>query len=104
MDKEAEKTKGIPISTLDTNFVWHEIRGMKRNVTVVMDEETARWVRVEAARSDLSVSAFLGNVLKREREKGEGYRGAMEMFLRREPRPLAPARTPLPPRDELHAR
>ena len=77
---------------------------MKRNVTVVMDEETARWVRVEAARSDLSVSAFLGDVLKKKREKDEGYQGAMERFLGREPRPLAPVGAPLPSRDELHER
>ncbi len=77
---------------------------MKRNVTVVMDEDTARWVRVEAARRDLSVSAYLGQVVKQEREKAEGYALAMERFLSREPRPLAPPNAPLPSRDELHVR
>jgi hypothetical protein len=69
-----------------------------------MDEDTARWVRVEAARRDVSVSAYLGEVLRREREKDEGYAQAMDRFLGREPRPLAPEGTPLPPRDRVHDR
>jgi hypothetical protein len=77
---------------------------MKKNVTVVMDEETARWVRVQAARRDLSVSAFLGRVLKKEREREEGYGEAMESFLNRKPRSLAPAGTALPSRESLHER
>ena len=89
---------------IDTKFVYHEIRGMKKNVTVVMDEETARWVRVEAARRDLSVSAYLGQVLRRERDSEEGYGEAMDRFMRKEPRALAAEGVPLPTRDELHAR
>jgi hypothetical protein len=92
------------LKIVDTRFVVHEIRDMKRNVTIVMDEDTARWVRVEAARRDLSVSAYLGQVVKEERERAEGYSLAMESFLSREPRPLGPAGAPLPTRDELHER
>jgi len=77
---------------------------MKKNITVVMDEDTARWVRIEAARRDLSVSAFLGEVLRREREREEGYDQARERFLSREPRPLDATGAPLPDRDELHVR
>ena len=77
---------------------------MTKNVTVVMDEETARWVRVEAARRDLSVSAYLGQILRRERDREEGYREAMDRFMNREPRPLAAEGVPLPARDQLHAR
>jgi hypothetical protein len=77
---------------------------MKKNVTVVMDEETARWVRIEAARRDLSVSAFLGQILRRERDREEGYKEAMDRFMKREPRPLAAEGEPFPTRDQLHAR
>jgi hypothetical protein len=77
---------------------------MKKNVTVVMDEETARWVRVEAARRDLSVSAYLGQVLRRERDREEGYKEAMDRFMSREPRALDAKGVPLPKRDEIHAR
>jgi hypothetical protein len=93
-----------PGAKIDTKFVKHELRGMKRNVTIVMDEDTARWVRVEAARRDLSVSAYLGQVVKQEQEKAEGYALAMKRFLSREPRPLAPPEVPLPSRGELHER
>ena len=61
-------------------------------------------VRVEAARRDLSVSAYLGQVVRQERETAEGYALAMERFLSREPRPLAPPDAPLPSRNDLHER
>ncbi len=77
---------------------------MKRNITIVMDEETARWIRVEAARRDLSVSAYLGRVVREEREKEEGYVEAMERFMNREPRPLAAIGVGFPSRDELYDR
>ena len=35
-----------------------------RNVTVTLEEEVARWARVEAARQDVSVSRLLGSLLK----------------------------------------
>lgn len=77
---------------------------MKKNVTIVMEEETARWVRIEAARRDVSVSAYLGSLLKEEREKVEGYQEAMDRFLSRQPRPLAAQGTAYPTRTELHDR
>jgi hypothetical protein len=35
-----------------------------RNVTVTLEEEVARWARIEAARLDTSVSQLLGDILK----------------------------------------
>ncbi|MCU1301184.1 MAG: CopG family transcriptional regulator [Candidatus Sulfotelmatobacter sp.] len=35
-----------------------------RNVTVTLEEDVARWARVEAARLDTSVSRLLGELLK----------------------------------------
>jgi len=35
-----------------------------RNVTVTLEEEVARWARVEAARRNTSVSRLLGALLK----------------------------------------
>ena len=77
---------------------------MKRNITIGLDEETARWVRVEAARRDESVSAYLGDVLLREREKDESYAREMDQFLSRPPRLLIPEGKALPSREELHDR
>jgi hypothetical protein len=42
-----------------------------RNVTVTLEEEVARWARIEAARRDTSVSRLLGALLK-ERMAVEG--------------------------------
>jgi hypothetical protein len=77
---------------------------MKRNVTIVLDEESARWVRVAAAREDASVSQFLGNLVARERAREEGYESAMDRFLGREPRILGPVGAHLPTREETHQR
>jgi len=84
--------------------VLHDFRVMKRNVTVTMDEETARWVRVEAAKCDMSVSQFLGDVLQERRRRSQGYEAARELFMAREPRPLRRSREPLPTRGEIHDR
>jgi hypothetical protein len=42
-----------------------------RNVTVTLEEEVARWARIEAARRDTSVSRLLGALLK-ERMSANG--------------------------------
>lgn len=42
-----------------------------RNVTVTLEEEVARWARLEAARCDTSVSKLLGELLK-ERSSSQG--------------------------------
>lgn len=77
---------------------------MKRNVTIVLDENTARWVRIAAAERDSSVSRFVGEVVERERERQEGYEAAMATYLARAPRELGPAGAPLPAREERHER
>jgi hypothetical protein len=44
-----------------------------RNITIALEEEVARWVRVEAATRDTSVSRLLANILKeRMAESGNG--------------------------------
>lgn len=60
----------------------------RRNVTITLDEETARWARIEAARRDTSVSRLVGELLREYMRREEGYEAAMEAFLAREPRAL----------------
>ncbi|MGA2096746.1 MAG: hypothetical protein ABSH39_10640 [Candidatus Acidiferrum sp.] len=44
-----------------------------RNITIALEEDVARWVRVEAATHDTSVSRLLANILKeRMAESGNG--------------------------------
>ncbi|MGH7483252.1 MAG: CopG family transcriptional regulator [Longimicrobiales bacterium] len=77
---------------------------MKRNITIVLTEASARWVRMEAARRDTSVSRYLGELVARERERTERYGEAMSRFLGRRPRPLGPSGEPLPTREQVHER
>lgn len=75
-----------------------------RNVTITLDEETARWARLEAARLDTSVSRLLGDVL-RERMAGESeYASAMARYLAQVPGHHRRSGERLPTRDELHDR
>jgi hypothetical protein len=77
---------------------------VKRNVTVALEEEVARWARVEAARRDTSVSQLLADLLTRSMERTEGYGDAMREFLGRRPSALKPAGTGYPDRQDLHER
>lgn len=40
-----------------------------RNVTVTLEEDVAKWARIEAAKRDTSVSRLLGELLKERMEK-----------------------------------
>jgi plasmid stability protein len=73
------------------------------NVTVTLDEETARWARIEAARRDMSVSAFI-RLLLRERMGGqEAYAGGMSRYLSRAGSNISKGGA-YPAREELHDR
>lgn len=74
-----------------------------RNVTVSLDEETARWARVEAARRDISLSAFLREMLERAQAAQESYAEAQHRYRSREPVRLK-RRSRYPAREELHER
>ena len=72
--------------SIDTNFVLHYIRVMKtklRNVTVTLEEQVARWARIEAARNETSVSRLLGAILKERMLNNDGYVRAMRRALAR---------------------
>jgi hypothetical protein len=73
-----------------------------RNVTVTMEEEVARWARLEAAQRDTSVSRFLGSVLKRQMLENDDYEEAMRRALAR--RPFLKSDGKYPSREEAHDR
>jgi hypothetical protein len=92
---------------LDTVFVLHDIRVMARNlrnVTVTLDEETARWARLEAARRDTSVSKLLGELLRDRMTEGTAYASAMARYLSQAPGTHRRPGSALPSRNELHDR
>lgn len=75
-----------------------------RNVTITLDEETAQWARIEAARHDTSVSRWVGQLLAERRRTSLDYQRARDASLHRSGAPLIPHGSPLPSRDELHER
>ena len=75
-----------------------------RNVTVSLDEETARWARIEAACHDMSVSRFVGRVLRERMATSEGFERARQSYLSRGAAPLGAKDGSLPGRDEIHRR
>ena len=54
-----------------------------RNVTVTLEEQVARWARIEAARNETSVSRLLGAILKERMLHDHGYERAMRRSLAR---------------------
>jgi len=75
-----------------------------KNVTITLDEETARWARVQAAQRGISVSRLLAEVLREERLKDAEYNAAMQRFLARETEQLKGADDRYPAREELYDR
>lgn len=75
-----------------------------RNVTITLDEETARWARVEAARQDTSVSRWLGEILREQMRQDLGYEGARRRYLAQSPGVHRSPGQRLPSREELHDR
>jgi hypothetical protein len=76
----------------------------RRNVTITLDEETARWARLEAARRDTSVSRLVGELLRDHMQAEAGYEAAMAAYLARPATRLRDRPSPYPRRDELHDR
>jgi hypothetical protein len=56
-----------------------------RNITITLEEDLARWARVEAARSDTSVSRFLAGILKERMTQKDNYEAAKRRALARKP-------------------
>lgn len=72
-----------------------------KNITVTLDQETARWARIEAARREMSVSGFLRELLHERMIGDASYADSMDRYLSRRPKKLGGER---PTREELHAR
>jgi hypothetical protein len=56
-----------------------------RNITLTLEEEVARWARIEAAKEDMSVSRFLAGILKQRMAAQGDYAKAMRRALARKP-------------------
>ena len=52
-----------------------------KNVTITLDEETAAWARVHAAQQDVSLSRFVGELLRKHMRESREYQDAMQRYL-----------------------
>jgi hypothetical protein len=75
-----------------------------KNVTITLDEKTAAWARVYAARHNTSVSRLVGEMLQRRMHEAREYDEAMRRFLAKPPVRLKRSGKRYPTRDELHDR
>lgn len=76
-----------------------------KNITITLDEETARRVRVRAAERDMSLSRYIGELVQRDIRHSREYEEAMRRYLSRGPfEQLIGSPQRYPTRDELHDR
>ena len=75
-----------------------------KNVTITLDETTAAWARVYAARHNTSVSRIVGEMLQQRMNDFRAYDEAMRRYLAKSPVRLKRAGKRYATRDELHDR
>jgi hypothetical protein len=75
-----------------------------RNVTITLEDEVARWARVEAARRDMSLSRMVGELLREHMREEQAYDSAMAEYLSRGPTGLKSGGDRYPRREEIHDR
>jgi hypothetical protein len=56
-----------------------------RKITITLEQDLARWVRVEAARNDTSISRYLANILKERMKQNDKYNAAKRRALAHKP-------------------
>ena len=75
-----------------------------KNVTITLDEKTAAWARIYAAKHNTSVSRMVGEMLQRRMSELHEYDQAMRRFLAKAPVKLKRTGRRYPTRDEMHDR
>ncbi len=75
-----------------------------RNVTITLDDKTADWARIEAARQDISVSRFVADLLREQMDRDDHYERARRSYLAPQPGDLSSGSGGYPSREELHQR
>ena len=56
-----------------------------KNITITLDEQTAAWVRMEAAKRKISVSRLIGGLLHDRMRDARAYNEAMRRFFSHKP-------------------
>ncbi|HVJ10154.1 MAG TPA: hypothetical protein VNC62_01155 [Burkholderiales bacterium] len=72
-----------------------------KKVTVTLDEDTAKRARFRAAERNMSLSRYVGEVLRRELAATDQYEAAYRAWRKRKPFPLKGLPEPYPKRADL---
>ena len=83
-----------------SRVLWHT--DLVRNVTIALDDETARWARVEAARQGTSLSRLVARLLREQMPRENSYELARQAYLAEQPRDLSSESGAYPSRDDLY--
>jgi hypothetical protein len=76
-----------------------------KNVTITLDADTAARVRVKAAERKMSLSRYIGEVLRKELRHADEYEAAYRAWREdRKPWPLKGPPVRYPKRDEIYDR
>ena len=75
-----------------------------QNGPITLDAQTAARARVQAAERNMSLSRYIGEVLRRELRHEDEYEAAYRAWRAAKPFPLSGPPQPYPKREELHDR
>lgn len=75
-----------------------------RNVTITLDNETAAQAKVRAAERGISLSRYVGEVLRRDLRNGDIYDAAYRSWRAGKAFPLRGPAQPYPPREDTYDR
>jgi hypothetical protein len=75
-----------------------------KNLTITLEPEVVHWVRIKAAEQEMSVSRYVGELLKEKMETNQQYERAMQQYLALPSKPLGNPDEPLPKRETLYDR
>jgi plasmid stability protein len=75
-----------------------------KKVTITLDEDVVRWVRIRAAERGTSLSRLVGELLREKMLGEQSYEAAMREYLARPTRKLKSTMVRYPRRAELYSR
>ena len=75
-----------------------------RNVTITLDNDTATQAKVRAAERSMSLSRYIGEILRRELRNGDIYDAAYRSWRAAKAFPLQGPPQEYPKRDEVNDR
>ena len=80
------------------------VAARKLKIWVDLDEDTTKRARVQAAERNMSLSRYIGEILRKELGAMDQYEAAYRAWRKRKPFPLKGSPEPYPKREDLYDR